>query len=174
MILMGSRSNVGSESKAFFTGYTTDTIDISSVASSPTTLSGVGYDFNDSLGFEWIEEYGAVKNTSGREILSALGFITFQLEQSGGSDTLYFWSEISLDNGATWTFNTDSLRKVEVSSSNEALNSYESNVANFPDQALGRFRFYNSTADISFQAPSITLNSVPMSGKSLIWSLQED
>ena len=158
--------------KAYFTGSTDTTIDISEDSSDPTYLSGYNFVLNCCLGFEWDDTYGAIKNISGRSLICATGIIGYQMEQSGGTDTLYFMSETSDDDGATWTVNDESLRNVEVSNSGESLKTNESEVLNLADNSMVRFRFWTSN-DVEFVAQTATVDGTTYSGKSLLWRLTE-
>ena len=152
---------------AFFTGSSSDTVDISTIAATPTTLADSGFTLLASEGFEWDDTLGAIKNVSGRTIECAFGGFSAQLNHLSGVGTLYIASEISSD-GVTWTSNPLALRQIKVKNGTESLEAIESEVVGFPNGYYGRFFFW-AIGTVGFLA----INAEGLAGKSFLWNLRE-
>ena len=95
--------------RGYFTVDSDDTFTVPTNASFVTGLEVIG----TMKGFSLDTVNEAVENVSGRT-LNMTGMVSFQLERTGGGDTiLWFYSESSTD-GITWTKNAKSLREIKI------------------------------------------------------------
>lgn len=163
-------SNNFVKNKSHFIVSSADTITVSTDEDSPTNIA----DFEEevSYGFSLRTTDGAVQNTSGRDLAGVSGNVAMQVQTTGGTKTLYMWSEVSSD-GTTFTMVDGSLRQREVASSNESFLSTVSFTDAWPSGYWVRFAFASSGSGVTFEAPTLTSNSTTITGKSIVWELTE-
>jgi hypothetical protein len=118
---------------------------------------------------------GSVKNITGRIIGKMTGSVSFNPDVTGGgTKRIVIVSETSIDNGATWQGNLNSIRKVEIGSATESFKTNVSLLVDWPDQALLRFRaFDETTVGLDLVSESGTILGQPFTGPSLVWDLSE-
>lgn len=126
----------------------------------------------DSYGCSLRASDGSMTNDSGRTLGGVVGNLAMQIEITGGTKTLYFWSESSTD-GVTFTMIEGSAREREISNSNESFVSTVSFSPSWGDGNYVRFAFACSGSSMNFTSPSITSNGTTIGGRSIVWELTE-
>jgi len=164
-------ATVERDTKSHFIVASSSTIPVSNDVDAPTRVDS--YELLDApRGFELRQADGAIRNATGRDIAGITGNIAMQIETTGGTKTLSFWSEISSD-GVTWDPIANSLRVREVASSNESFLSAVSFTDTWPDGAYIRFGFVTSGDTMEFVSPSLITNGEAVSGRAIVWELTE-
>lgn len=149
--------------RASFLGGSVTTMTLGMDKENPNYVIGlnVGY----SYGLELIDELtGTVKNTTGRT-LNLAGTFSYNPDKGVGEvATFTILSELSIDDGTTWSVNRYSKRTIEVSNSGESFQTKVSSAVNLIPGALIRFRMYKTTGDVAFR---ISTDSI-MGGQEII------
>lgn len=163
--------------KLHFGLLTFDTIAVGTDPDNPTYITGSAIIPTASPEFELIDTAtGLVRNNSDRA-LSMSGSITYQLAQGGGgAGELILWTEISDDDGVSFTENPFSLRTSEVD--NNSTNSQTKGAGAdrlMPGESI-RWAMYNSAGGaITLDGPTATVNGGNIvEGLPFFWQLRED
>ena len=142
---------------------------ISTDSASPTVLSN--WVVLGSNGFSLQDD--GIRNDTGRVIALTHGTIGIhpEVDTGGGNRLFVFTSEISLDDGVTYTV-ADQVRKIYTSNNSDAYNTKESYIVNFPIGAQGRFIAHaDSSMSLSEQVDSFRGEVV--TGPSALWIVHE-
>lgn len=121
-----------------------------------------------------VPEFGAVKNISGRILKSLEGSASYHLANANASErVISFFSERSLDNGATWIQNDFSAREETVRGTTAKYSTKSSEAFDLEAGALLRFGFFADAAGISLLPVSITAKGAVIDGPGFRWKLTE-
>ena len=170
----GNALLIANPEKAYIFVRSSSTFQISS-DSNDTTIFNSGLELEtDSTGWQIEASLGGVRNVSGRSLIANEGIVSAHTENSNASSSeLYIYSEISIDNGATWVKNEQSGREQTVAGTSQEYGSKSSQAFNVPNNAIVRFRAYASTNNVSFTPVSFTADGETVNGPSFRWRLSE-
>ena len=139
-----------------------------------TIFTDIEKDEIDPVGWAIEPSMGAVRNVSGRNLVGNFGVVSMQLVSTNNAiKTLFTFSEISTDNGATWVINQGSGREEALKSNAITYPSKASQGFNIPNDALARFRVFTSGAGISIDPIAFTGGGVAITGPSFRWWFME-
>jgi hypothetical protein len=116
---------------------------------------------------------GEVKNTSGRTIPVLTGTFSFAPAKTVvGTTTLYIVSERSIDDGFSWTPNSESLRTFELNRDQNQFGTKLSMLFDWLPNELVRFKAY-AVPSIDLTSPGAVIDGDAYVGPSWFWTLIE-